>query len=209
MPQTIRPNATTTRTARGPHPIAVASVGSATPHECMDDATPSQSDYARCGANPEGDVVVIELGSPTNTPPNDRNHFVRCALQKDAAGKRSDCLVELRQGYTAESTGFGTLIASFNVIDIPTTMTRYRRRLTETEAARITDYTDLQLRLVPRCIKGVDGSAPVACRLVWAEVECPDLDESRTVRLSNAEQVARHRGATEANAFGLGYEVIP
>ena len=210
MPQQfIRPNATTTRTTNGNHGLTPASVGSATMHECMDDTIPSTTDYGRCAPSPQGDVIVVELGSPTTSPTLNRAHFVRCALQKDATGKRADCLVELRQGYTAEGTGFGTLIASFNIEDIPTTSTRYRRRLTEAEAALITDYADLQLRFVIRTVKGVDGSAPVACRLIWAEVECPAAAEPGEVNMTNAERREAFRGATEANAYGTGYEEVP
>jgi hypothetical protein len=121
----------------------------------IDEVVVDDADYIESVLNPIGDVLVVETGDPATTPSIDRNHFVRVRCAKNSAdGQDVRLLVELRQGYTAESGNnpgitntMGTLIARFNIA-LTSTITTYRRRLTTTEAALITSYTDLQLRFI-------------------------------------------------------------
>ena len=70
----------------------------------------------------------------------------------------------------------GLLIASFvcsNLSDVVND-SFYRYRLTTTEAALITDYTDLQLRFLSTNAR---SGAPRSCRLHWAELQLPTTGE--------------------------------
>ena len=71
----------------------------------------------------------------------------------------------------------GVVCASFACQDASDVVgsSYYRYRLTNEEASRITDYTDLQLRFVS--FNG-RGGAPRACRLHWAGLECPSAGEA-------------------------------
>ena len=103
MPQTIRPDASTTRTS----PAGVTSpgvFGQATMSGCMDEPHPAGADYTQCDAGSVGDVLVVGLGNPSPTPGHDYNHIVRVCASKSASGGASVGFVcELRMGYDSET----------------------------------------------------------------------------------------------------------
>lgn len=165
----------------------------------IDEATPDASDYIESVLGTFGDVMAVETGNPSTTPSNDRNHIVRVSCGKNSTGgEKLTLLVELRQGYSAESgsnpgitSTLGTFISSFT-IDVPDSATTYYYRLPTAEATLITDYTDLQLRFV---VKRARGGAPRRCRLYWAEIELPDtLEANVDTRLTYVEQRLQDRG---------------
>ena len=86
----------------------------------------------------------------------------------------------------------GSLIASFTCRDASAVVgsSYYRYRLTNEEAALITDYTDLQLRFVS--FNG-RGGAPRNCRLHWAAMECPSATDAAADRGHTPEEFRRAR----------------
>ena len=104
----------------------------------------------------------------------------------------------------------GIVVASFTCRDASDTVgsSYYRYRLTNAEASRITDYTDLQLRFTS--FNG-RGGAPRACRLHWAGMECPSAGEPLRDARHTAEEFRRaHRGLAlsqesdrQATAIGI------
>ena len=189
MPQIIRPDASTTRVPPSSHNFVPAVRGQATMHGCMDEAAPIAADYTECLPGSIDDVLVVGLGDPTTTPTSDFNHIIRFCASKDASGGASvGFICELRQAYVSESS-LGTLVASFAGDNIPSTVdTYFRYRLTEAEAALITDYTDLQLRFRSANAR---GGAPRSCRLHWAECQLPTAGERATDLHLTAEELQR------------------
>ena len=84
----------------------------------------------------------------------------------------------------------GSLIVTFVCADVSDTVgaSFYRYRLSTTEAARITDYTDLQLRFTS--LNG-RGGAPRSCRLHWAGVELPAAGDPSAHRKLTPEESRR------------------
>ena len=189
MPQIIRPDASTTRTAPGRHGNVPSVRGQSTMHGCMSSTGPASADRTECLAGSVGDVLVVGLGNPGTTPDNDYNHILRVCASKDASGGAAvGFLCELRQGYASE-TSLGTLIASLVCADAPATVDNYYRyRLTVAEAALITDYTDLHLRFVSTNAR---GGAPRSARLHWAEVELPNLGDGASDQHFSSEELRR------------------
>lgn len=107
-----------------------------------DDAT-----FIESVLNPSSTPVALELSDITD-PVSSTGHIMRWRRQKDAAaGGQMDLTMELRQGYTGEG-GQGTLINTFADSDIPSAWATASDTLTGGEADAITDYTDLQLRMI-------------------------------------------------------------
>ena len=103
MPEVLRPNGSTTRTPPAGHSVPSV-VGQTTMHGCMDKVGPVGADYTQCQAGSVGDVLVVELGSPTETPTTDYNHIVACSMSKNTSGgKEVRMRCELRQGYNSET----------------------------------------------------------------------------------------------------------
>lgn len=96
-------------------------------------------------------------------------------------------------GLTVFDINEGLLVASFVGANIPSTVdTYFRYRLTDTEAARITDYTDLQLRFLTLNAR---GGAPRACRLHWAGCALPNIgDRNEDSNLTPEETRRKHIG---------------
>ena len=155
---------------------------------------PDDSDFFESIAGAFSDVVATETGSPGTTPAIDKNHALWLRAGKDSSGGQSlGCTMELRQAYTAES-GLGTFIAALPV-EVPDSATTYRYRLTDAEAARITDYTDLQFRFLMK--KGGSGSGVRLCRVYWARLELPNAGDSNADnQLTSREQLLQQRGVS-------------
>ena len=159
----------------------------------IDDADgPDDSDFFESIAGTFSDVVATETANPTTTPVNDRNHALWLRVGKDSTGGQSlGCTLELRQTYTGE-TVLGTFVAALSV-EVPDSATTYRYRLTTAEAARITDYTDLQFRFLMR--KGGNGTGIRLCRVYWARLELPNsTDPNVDANLTPGEQKLQKRG---------------
>ena len=107
-----------------------------------DDATYAESDLA-----PASSACAFDL-STVEDPVSSSGHIMRWRRGKNAAGgAQIDLTVQLRQGYTGEGAQ-GTLINSFSDTNIPDAFATTTDTLSGGEADTITDYADLQLRLV-------------------------------------------------------------
>lgn len=105
------------------------------------------TDYIESESAPASSAVAVGL-SDVEDPQSSSGHIMRWRRGKDASGgAQIDLTVELRQGYTGEGAQ-GTLIASVSDTAIPDTFTTTSNTLSAGEADAITDYTDLQLRMV-------------------------------------------------------------
>lgn len=128
-----------------------------------DDNYPGGSDLTTSSTNPSG--IDFEVGLTNGTDPGtDKGHRVRYRISGNANGTRLvDYLVQLKQG--------STVIASQTTNHGGTTHTWYSFLLTEAEAANITDYTDLRIRVV--ATKTAGGN--VAARVEALQFEVPDV----------------------------------
>ena len=116
-------------------------------YQTIDESTASDADYIKTGAAPTNDVYVTAL-STLEDPVSSSGHVVRFRYSKDAAsGAQIDLTVQLRQGYTNESS-LGTLIASTAVTNISNSWTDGSFTLSGAEADSITNYGSLYLRFV-------------------------------------------------------------
>lgn len=107
-----------------------------------DDATYVESESA-----PASSPVAFNL-SNVEDPVTSSGHIVRWRRSKNAAGgSQIDLTVELRQGYVSEGSQ-GTLINTFADTNLPNAFATTTDTLSGAEADAITDYTDLQLRMV-------------------------------------------------------------
>lgn len=115
----------------------------------IDEVSPANdADYIKSVANPANAVYVTKLTSVVD-PQLSTGHIVRWRRGKDPAsgGEQIDLTVELRQGYTNESS-LGTLIASKTVNNIAAAFTDDSMTLSGAEADAITDYANLYLRFI-------------------------------------------------------------
>ena len=108
--------------------------------------------FAESVKNPVGEVYVAKLG-PLTDPGVDTGHVLRLgAIHFPKASRSVDLTVELRQGYVDESNQ-GTLIQSQTFTSIAGEASEDDEELLEmtitaVNAALITDYTDLSVRVV-------------------------------------------------------------
>ncbi len=136
------------------------------------------------GASADGTVVVsdttpvvtepftVDLGTITD-PVTSTGHIVRIRWAKNAGGGGAKTIrIELRQGYVNEST-LGTLISTDDYSLNSTTLQNDETTLSTGEANSITDYSDLQLRIM-----GVASNR--ALKVDFAELEVPDAPTAYT-----------------------------
>ncbi len=115
--------------------------------EAINEVTPSDADFIESGLAPATDAFACSL-SDVEDPLSSSSHIVRWRRGKDAAGGAAvDLTVQLRQGYVSEGVQ-GTLITSQADAGIPDAFADASYTLSGAEADAITDYNDLQLRIV-------------------------------------------------------------
>lgn len=142
------------------------------------------------GASPDGTVVVsdttpvvtepftVDLGTITD-PTLSTGHILRIRWAKNAGGAGSKTIrIELRQGYTGEGSQ-GTLIATDDYAINSTTLRTDATTLSGAEADAITDYSDLQIRIM-----GVSSNR--ALKVDFAELETPDVPTNYTETVTEA-----------------------
>jgi hypothetical protein len=122
--------------------------GSANLYTTVDEVSASDTDYIKSPLAPSNSVYVTKF-STVEDPQASTGHVVRYRYQKDAAGgAQINITIELRQGYTNESSQ-GTLIATVATLtNIANGWTTGSYTLSAGEADSITDYTALYLRIV-------------------------------------------------------------
>jgi len=119
----------------------------------IDEDPPDDTDYVRSATSPSTDAVVFRL-SDLSDPGRDTGHFVDFRYKKDSSGgELLDLTIQLRQGYTNEGSP-GTLIMTGTVTNIASEWTEQTLALTTAQAAAITNYTALALRLVANVASG-------------------------------------------------------
>jgi hypothetical protein len=114
----------------------------------IDETTASDSDYIKSDEAPSNQAYVCKLSSLTD-PVSSVNHRVYVRFRKNpSGGPTTDLTVQLREGYTNESSQ-GTLIATVATLSgIGGDWTTAYYDLTTTEANNISDYSSLYLRFV-------------------------------------------------------------
>lgn len=110
-------------------------------------AAPVDTDYVESESAPASSAVAFGLSNVTD-PASSVGHIMRWRRSKEAAGgAQIDMTVQLRQGYVSEAS-LGTLIKSVADANVPDSATTTTATLSGAEADAITDYTDLQLRVI-------------------------------------------------------------
>lgn len=130
------------------------------------------------GASPDGNNVVsdttpvvtepftVDLGTITD-PVSSTGHILRIRWAKNSGGGGSKTIrIELREGYVNEST-LGSLRATDDYSINSTTLTTDATALSGAEADSISDYSDLQIRVM-----GVASNR--ALKVDFVELETPD-----------------------------------
>jgi hypothetical protein len=115
--------------------------------DAINETTASDVDYVQSPASPSASAVTFALGA-LSTPSTDTAHVISYRYGKSPAGTTEtlSLTVQLRQGYTNESSQ-GTLIAEWTHADISTTLATAEQVLSEVQAAAITDYAALFVRM--------------------------------------------------------------
>lgn len=99
-------------------------------------------------SNPIASPISFDLATLTD-PTNNNFHTVAVAFRRETGSRVATLTAELRQGYVNEST-LGTEIATSGAVSVDS-VTHWGGlilQLTDTEEDNITDYADLQIRLV-------------------------------------------------------------
>ena len=168
------------------------------------------------GASPDGTVVVsdttpvvtepftVDLGSTITDPGVGTGHVLRIRWAKNAGGGGNMTIrIELREGYVNESSQ-GSLRATDDYAINSTTLTTDATTMSEAEANAITDYSDLQIRVM-----GV--AATRALKVDFVELEAPDgpnelvgAVEAATENQATPIQVQKTTGVPEAAVLVAG-----
>lgn len=117
-------------------------------HLEIDEVTRDDGDYVKSeDLTGAGNTTAFAVGvSNVTDPVSSSGHTIRAALRKQGTAQM-DVVVQLRQGYVNEGTQ-GTLIATLSQTNLTTSFATYTHNLSGAEADAITDYNDLQLRVV-------------------------------------------------------------
>ncbi len=161
------------------------------------------------GASADGTVVVsdstpvvtepftVDLGSTITDPGVGTGHVLRIRWAKNAGGGGNMTIrIELREGYVNEST-LGSLRATDDYAINSTTLTTDATTMSEAEANAITDYSDLQIRVM-----GV--AATRALKVDFVELETPD----GPLELVAAVEAAVETGATPTQTHTLNAPIV-
>lgn len=115
----------------------------------IDEVEASDIDYVESDAAPADSPVVFKL-STVEDPVIHTGHVLRVRVQKNAdVGSEIDATVQLLEGYVSEQE-IGTVIKEESALfeDVAFGFATVEVELTPEEAALITDYSDLYVRIV-------------------------------------------------------------
>jgi hypothetical protein len=153
---------------------------------CIDETTPSDTDYIYSQSNQTG---YGEVGLDSGTDPEvSTGHILKFRVHQNSGSKSV-----YMQGYLYQGT---TLIASTANTLLTGTWTSVTHTLSGTEADSITDYTNLSIRI--EITSNAGGNSSAACS--WAEMEIPDASTStndsivRGIRISGKQTDSLTRG---------------
>lgn len=143
MPQYARPS---TDTYRGNYTDQVG--GTSNIYQAIDEIVADDADFVRSPLAPASEVYVTKLSAVTD-PVVHGGHVMRYRYSKDSpGGAQVDLTVQLRQDYVNEGN-LGTLIKEWVHANIPDAWTASGdQTLSEGEAATISDYSNLYLRII-------------------------------------------------------------
>jgi len=159
LPQFARPSADVTTGGWTPYTSVPGTL-----YVHIDEIVRNDADYIYSPLSPNGANLVEVLLSTVTDPQSDQDHWVRYSYQKNSAvGQVIDLTFALLQGTT--------VIASWTHLDIPATWQQQNQLLTPAQAAAITDYSDLRIRVTPASA----GNPGRRAWWSWAELETPDL----------------------------------
>lgn len=94
-------------------------------------------------------------------PEVSHDHYLRYKYKKNESGDQVDLVFRIKEG--------ATTIASWSHTDIPTTLTRKDQLLTSSEAAAISDYTNLDVEIEQTVVDGSDQYSIVT----WVKFQVP------------------------------------
>ncbi len=136
--------------------------------QCLDEVIPDNTDFLTSSliSTSNQDIDFIGLTSLTDPTKSD-GHVIRAVAREEGLGINAPfLLIELNQGG-------GAPIATLNITQgtLTTTFTQYEYALTPTEADSITDYTDLEIRMVASCNTGTcnAGGSRDSVSVSWVE----------------------------------------
>ncbi|HMB77155.1 MAG TPA: hypothetical protein VKN76_12200 [Kiloniellaceae bacterium] len=116
---------------------AWTSVLAANLFEAINSQVYDDSDHATSSQNPLNDVFAVRLAEVTD-PGVDFGHILKYRYRKVGSG-RADITVKLKQA--------DTVIATFSHSDIGSAYSLAEQRLSDAQAASITDYADLRVEV--------------------------------------------------------------
>lgn len=112
----------------------------------LDEHVVDDADYIRSELRPVDSACRMKL-EPAADPDLDKYHSLNWRVAKSAAdGNTVNMQLRLYQG-GATTLGGGTLIASFDRLDVSESFTTFHEHLSEAEAATISNYADLFVEL--------------------------------------------------------------
>lgn len=141
----------------------------------VDEGSPGDDTTIASADNSSPDDADLRLSDPAASPVVDTGHILRAAWNKSAAGGHAiNAVLELWQGVP----GTGSLVATLSVTNIGDTEVVSTYTLSTGEAANISDYTDLYLRVSRQ---GDTGGPPGNRRSLvvdFVELEVPDSTQT-------------------------------
>jgi hypothetical protein len=126
-------------------------------HEAVDETSPDDSDYMSA---PNDTTAELSLSSITD-PVVHTGHVIRFRILSIGGGAKERCQVQLYDGANP--------IASSNAEQSRTSYSTFTYSILEAEAANISSYANLSIRIVSSSVGGGEE-----VRLSWVELEVPD-----------------------------------
>jgi hypothetical protein len=166
--------------------------GASTVHEALDEAATAidTTTYVTTPGNPNNAAFEVALGS-LSAPSVDDDHVVMVYAQFVSGGRTLSLQIEVYQGTTQ--------IATRTVSNITSATTAWQLlgyRLTTSEAAAITDYSNLRVRVT---CNATGTGASTTLRVSWITLVCP------TATGAAAASLPIRRRATRVWIRSIGY----
>ncbi len=166
-----------------------SATGAATLWECVDEVTSNgDTDYVFDGS---GGISWTLTLSTVNDPVVHTGHIVR-AVAKQGGGGGSTIKVELLQGAS-------TVIAATGFVNVTASYATYGMTLTSGEAAAITNYADLRVRIT-------NQNTLAGVRTTQIELEVPSITLSATIGQATETDTAQAMTRRKARTAGQASE---
>lgn len=150
--------------------------------QSIDESSFDDSDYVNSGTVGAG-VEDYNAGASVITDPvSSVNHTVRWRYRKDQSGGRAiEAILQIRQA--------GVIIVTRNFLDISTLFTQDTYTFSAAEADSITDYSNLNFRLIGKR-SGTGGGREL--HVSWIELEVPNAGagpSTKFINMSEGEEI--------------------